>query len=145
MQKLPLFHDVEHLFSPRQMLYICHRLFGTHAFTTYCVSDQMPGSSNHPDSSQSQIYVFALRPENIGYETPQNTVKSLAVLPVCDPGVGMGFTSFLVWKSFRGNLSQLLKRQKNPGTCGHVRFLSLFTHLFFPYNLLIAQLALYKH
>lgn len=42
---------------------------------------------------------------------------------------GRGFRSFLVWKSFKGNLIKLRKGQKNPDICGHVRMLSRFLSL----------------
>lgn len=55
-----------------------------------------------------------------------NIAKALTLLLVCAPGADRDFTNFLIWKSFKGNLTQL---QKNPSTCGSVKMLAPFHSL----------------
>lgn len=116
MQKLPFSLDMEQLF------HICHRLFDTPASITYCVLDQMPCSSHHFNSSQSQKCV-CIWTRKYRLTNPTKYSEVFDNLLVCAPGVDRGFTSFLVLKSFKGDLTQL---QKNPCTCGHVKMLSPF-------------------
>lgn len=56
----------------------------------------------------------------------------MTLLLVCAPGADRAFTSSLVWKTFKGNLTQL---QKNPSSCGHVRMLSPFHSLTLSFQL----------